>query len=154
MLLHVKHTSLLPLKPMQQLLLSSKGSESGPEVLNFSPVMSLSPTLQPPGLNVPGMYLWWGMCSTAKRHRKMQFGRGWSWKLWRDFFFLHTFRKKRRGQRGRIKRKKKKKQAHIESSPAFEWSKPLSTVVRADWTGQNLTPFIVFCCGVPGMQEL
>lgn len=61
-----------------------------------------------PSLNVPGMYLWWGMCSTAKRHRKMQFGRGWSWKLWRDFFFLHTFRKKRRGQRGRIKRKKKK----------------------------------------------
>ena len=49
---------------------------------------------------------------------------------------------------------KEKKQAHIESSPAFVRSKPLSTVAKGDWTGQNLPPFIVFCCGVPGIQEL
>lgn len=107
MLLHEEHTSFLPLKLMQQLQFSSKVSGSGPEVFSFSPVMSLPPILHPPA---PGIYLWWGMCSAANRHRKMQFGRGWSWKLWRDFFFLHTFRKKRRGQKGRIKRGKEKKE--------------------------------------------
>lgn len=77
---------------------------------------------------------------------------GWSWKPWRDFFFLHTFKKKRMGQRGRIKTKSR----HIFSPvlhlcDANHWAH--STVARTDWTGQNLTPFIVFCCGVPGMQE-